>query len=110
MDFSTVIKNLVMLADIKWYYIIINNIFTISKNTEYDLTLITLLFNTYFKLHTNLVPFGIGTTLSIVGDMRSVSSWKHHNMVLIVLCQSGTITILILAFLRNKSHNLVSTT
>jgi hypothetical protein len=41
MDFSTVIKNLVMLADIKWYYIIINNIFTIFKNTEYDLTLKT---------------------------------------------------------------------
>jgi hypothetical protein len=46
---------------------------------------------------------GITNTMSIIGNTRPLSSWYCHEMVLVVLCKSGIITILILAILRKTS-------
>jgi hypothetical protein len=50
-----------------------------------------------------MVLFGIANALTIIGNMRPVSSWYHHNRVLTLLWLSRIITILILAIDRKTS-------
>jgi hypothetical protein len=68
------------------YQVTPNNTFTILNNTKQYLT--------------NLVLAGINNTSSIIANMIQVSPWYHHNIVLMVLCLSGIITLLILAIFR----------
>jgi hypothetical protein len=49
----------------------------------------------------HLVSLGNDKTSSIIANMIPVSSWYHHDVVLVVFCLSGIIMVLILAIFTN---------